>query len=460
MFREKEGLSLEFAKPQLPQGMPDLALSSEVWHTLWQKALTLLQSLQTPLGVTASGQDDHFHAIFGRDSLWTVLFTLEAAQLQQAKITVEGQQSSATTSFRAWSHELAATVLRGLASLQGKIVNDVNEEQPGRIVHEYWNPIPPRMIVAHWPVIDGRYYGAFDTTFLYLITTAQVDAFFNDKVLLEELWPSVNGALHWMLDWSDLDQDGLVEYKRRNPEGIGLDNQVWKDSSEAVQLPGHLPIRHPVAWIEVQGYAWAAYAAYIALAEKRQYLDPSLHQEIRRRMQSLLKEQPRFWLDSEQYPAIALDGQKNPIAAVASNPGHLLWSGFVEKAQAELICKRLMQTDLLTPWGLRTLSDLAYYYSPLMYHAGAIWPFDNAVAAIGLQRYGFDTEAHRIALAVLEAVLAFDNPVELYTVQPSRWLRSPRIEQEWFLADYSHASTVQAWTAAAILYFIALVNQG
>ncbi len=56
----------------------DLAIDSEVLHTLWQKALAALQSLQTPLGVKASGQDDQFHAIFGRDSLWTVLLALEA----------------------------------------------------------------------------------------------------------------------------------------------------------------------------------------------------------------------------------------------------------------------------------------------------------------------------------------------------------------------------------------------
>jgi hypothetical protein len=44
--------------------------------------------------------------------------------------------------------------------------------------------------------------------------------------------------------------------------------------------------------------------------------------------------------------------------------------------------------------------------------------------------------------------------VELYTVQPSRWIRSHRLEEEWFLADYFYACSVQTWTVAAILYFI------
>ena len=460
--------NVESVKQHIPLDR-DLALESEVLHNLWQKALVSLQSLQTPLGVVASGQHDHFHAIFGRDSLWTVLLTLEAGRLlQTVQRELETQERGYTYPpsipapdfYHSWLYELAASVLRGLASLQGTEVNDTNEEQPGRIVHEYWDPVPQRMIAARWPVLNGRYYGAFDATFLYLITLAEVDAFFHDVALLEELWPSADAALHWMLNWSDLDSDGLVEYTRRNPEGIGLANQVWKDSGESIQPRDHIPLSHPLAWVEVQGYAWAAYRAYIELAQKRNCLDPTLEKEIQHRLEGIPKGLQRFWLKEELYPAIALDGQKNPIEVVASNPGHLLWSGCIDKLQAEQICKRLMRPDLLTPWGLRTISEHAYYYNPLMYHCGAIWPFDNAVTAIGLLRYGYNAEARRIAQGVLHAMHAFDDPVELYTVQPARWLRFPRIEQEWFLADYFQACSVQAWTAAATLYLVAMLLYG
>ena len=84
-------------------------------------------------------------------------------------------------------------------------------------------------------------------------------------------------------------------------------------------------------------------------------------------------------------------------------------------------------------------------------------PIDNAVIAIGLLRYGYKTEAQAISQSVLRAMLSFDDPVELYTVQPSRWVRSHHIEQEWFLADYFYACGVQAWTAAAILYMTSML---
>jgi glycogen debranching enzyme len=430
----------------------DLAFESEVLRKLWQKGLLDLQSLQTPLGITASGQNDQFHAIFGRDSLWTVLLALEAGRFQQQ--SAQPEDAALYPSYANWLHDLSATVLRGLTGLQGTVVNDINEEQPGRIVHEYWDSVPQRMIEAHWPVADGhgRYYGSFDATFLYLVTIAQVVAFFDEQALLEELWPGIDAAFHWMLDWSDLDQDGRVEYARRNPEGIGLANQVWKDSGESIRSNNHHPIIHPVAWVEVQGYAWAAYAAYRDLAKRHRSLDHALEQEIEQRMARLLHGLQGFWLDEEQFPAIALDGEKEPVPAVSSNPGHLLWSGCLEKTQADRMCRRLMMPDMLTPWGIRTLSQYAYYYNPTTYHCGAVWPFDNAVIASGLLRYGYKAEAHNISQSVLRALLSFDDPVELYTVQPSRWVRSHHIEQEWFLADYFYACGVQAWTAAAILY--------
>jgi glycogen debranching enzyme len=418
--------------------------------TLWYQALKTLKSLQVPLGIMASSQDDHFHAIFGRDSLWSVLLALEAGRLQTEEEKASGQ-------YDAWLYELVASVLRGLASLQGRVVNDENEEQPGRIVHEYWNPVPQRMITWRWPLVDGCYYGAFDSTFLFVFTIAQTEAYFHDAQLLEELWPNVEAALQWMLAWSDLDQDGLVEYKVRNPEGRGLRNQVWKDSSESIQSRDGEPMDPPYAWIEVQGYAWEAYAGYLKLAEQRHSLDPAQRREIEQRMARLCQGLQQFWLPGEQFPAIVLDAHKKPIEAVSSNPGHLLWGEFLTREQAAQISQRLTQPDILTPWGARTLSDQAYYFNPLLYQCGTVWPFDNAILAVGLHHHGFYAEARGIAQRILHAIEAMQNPVELYMVLPSERIRAPRLAEKWALVDYYQSTTIQAWTAAGVLYLASLL---
>ena len=427
----------------------------DVLVTFWQKALETLQTLQNPSGLMASGQSDHFHAIFGRDSLWTVQLALKAARRLAASKTPVG---GAYASYYDWLHGLASSVLRGLAQLQGQVVNDANEEQPGRIVHEYWEPVPPHMVHAHWPVVDGngRYYGAFDATFLYVSTAAQVDAYFDDRPLLEELWPHIHAALLWMLHWSDLDQDGLVEYARRNPDGYGLPHQVWKDSGDSIQAPDDRSLNHPVAWIEVQGYAIDAYAAYIALATKLERLDADLQRQIEQRLDGLRRKLALFWMQQENVPAMALDAQKQQIPLVSSNLGHLLWSQAVDEQQARQISERLLRPDMLTPWGVRTLSDQAYCYDPFNYHRGTVWPFDNAVIAAGMESYGFDEQARSIAQSVLRALATIDSAVELYMVLPSQVIRAPRIQSPWALVDYRQACSVQAWTAAAILYMVSL----
>lgn len=412
----------------------------------------------------ASGQDDHFHAIFGRDSLWSVLLALEAGRILR-KAGQESTQSRLHESMRAaeydsWLHEMAASVLRGLTALQGRVVNDFNEEQPGRTVHEYWQPVPPRMIEGRWPLVEGRYYGTFDATFLYMATIAETSAYFQDAALLEELWPGVDAALRWMLEWSDLDGDGLVEYQRRNPEGYGLSNQSWKDSSESIRAPKGEQLEQPLAWIEVQGYAWTAYAGYLALSTQRQNLALARRQEIEQRMTRLQQGLHRFWLAQEHVFAIALDGHKQPIQVVASNPGHLLWSGMLTGEQAREVSERLMKPDLFTPWGLRTLSDQAYYYNPFLYQCGTVWPFDNAIIALGMHRYGFEALSRRIAQGILAAIQEISNPVELYMVLSPAHVRLPKLDHQWMLIDYFEACDVQAWTAAGILYLTTLLLFG
>ncbi|MBV8695136.1 MAG: hypothetical protein JO125_08840 [Chloroflexi bacterium] len=415
----------------------------------WKLGQKFLESLRTPLGITASSSAGGFHAIFGRDSLWSVIFMLEAAQLRPAD-----QQ------YRTWVHEVATTILRGMAYLQGKVENDYNEEQPGKIIHEYWGDHPSEHLLrAAWPMADGRYYGTVDATFLYLVCIRQFHELFHDQALLDELWPSIQAALGWALHYSDLDNDGLVEYKRRNPQQLGLSNQVWKDSGDSVLLPGDLPVETPIAWVEIQGYALAAYSSMITFYQGRGELTPDITAQLTERMNALYSGLQRFWMEDEGCFTIALDKNKEMVKAVSSNTGHLLWSKAIGGEQARKVAARLTHPDMLTDWGLRTLSQNAYYYNPLMYHRGTIWPFDNAIAAIGLRQYGYHAQAQRIATAVMRAVDTFTLPVELYCVIPARWIRDPHIDREWLLADYPQSCSVQAWTAAAMLYFTALLGE-
>jgi glycogen debranching enzyme len=103
------------------------------------------------------------------------------------------------------------------------------------------------------------------------------------------------------------------------------------------------------------------------------------------------------------FPALALDGQGRQIDALASDAGHLLWSGLLDKEHGELVGRRLLEPDFFSGWGVRTLAAGQPAYHPLSYHRGSVWPHDNALIALGLARYGLHDEARAIAHGLVDA---------------------------------------------------------
>ena len=205
-----------------------------------------LERLATEYGVDASDAESGLYpALYGRDSLWVLLLLRHAAELRPDP-RVEGLLQS-----------LGPRILTSLAALQGSVVNDLVEEQPGRIPHEY-HPVPsPHALDMGLPLADGRSYGGFDETFLFVLA---YDAFVGSHAghrIARQLRPNIERALAWIDDYADSDGDGLFEYTRRNP--ANLLNQVWKDSFDSATHTGFDLPPQPLAWLEVQGYAYAVF---------------------------------------------------------------------------------------------------------------------------------------------------------------------------------------------------------
>jgi len=70
-------------------------------------------------------------------------------------------------------------------------------------------------------------------------------------------------------------------------------------------------------------------------------------QELRARADGLFRRfNEAFWVEADGFYALALDGKKRPVLTVASNPGHLLWSGIVPPERAARVVSRLMAPDM------------------------------------------------------------------------------------------------------------------
>ena len=91
-------------------------------------------------------------------------------------------------------------------------------------------------------------------------------------------------------------------------------------------------------------------------------------------------------MPQHRFYAFALDRDKRLVDGIASNPGHLLWTGLPNPERAALVARRLLEPDLFSGWGLRTLSSDNPAYNPLSYQLGSVWPHDTAIAAAGMWR--------------------------------------------------------------------------
>jgi glycogen debranching enzyme len=334
-------------------------------------ALQIADPIHPERTVVAAGAP-WFMAIFGRDSILSSYMALPV------------------------DPSLALDTLRNLADRQGSEVDLVTEEQPGRILHEV------RLGVSTKLALGGKsaYYGTADATPLFVTLLGEVSRWGLAAEQVAALLPNADRALDWIRDYGDRDGDGFVEYQRLNDQG--LVNQGWKDSWDGVNFADGRLAEPPIALCEVQGYVYGAYIARAWMAYDAG--DFGLAAELRDRAARLKKQfNEQFWLPDRGYFAIALDGDKRPVDALASNMGHCLWNGIVDDDKARLVAERLMSPEMFSGWGIRTLATTMGAYNPASYHNGAVWPHDNAIIATGLMRYGFVQEAQRVAQAIFEA---------------------------------------------------------
>ncbi len=355
-----------------------------------------------------------FDWLFGRDSLITSLELLPFGNGPQ----------------------IARATLKALAALQGKHHNWKSEEQPGRIIHEARSTELLKSDIPYWKF---PYYGSVDATPLFIILASEYALKTGDWDFIRALWENLSGAARWMKEWGDLDGDYFIECQKLNPHGIT--NQVWKDHTPFCGVP-----EYPVAIVEIQGYAYLAWrrmqrmAAHLDLQEWREY-----HRHAEALRQNF---DEFFWLPEKKFFALALDAEKKPIDTVTSNQGHLLFTGLVGGARATAVVERLRQTDLWTPYGIRTLSDKELCFNPYLYHLGSIWFHDNWLIWWGLNRYPeFRDEAEELKKNLTHTAQLLEEAPELHACENGK-LKTTAHVAGWGTKPANH---VQAWSAAAIL---------
>lgn len=339
--------------------------------------------------------------------------------------------------------QLAVDTLRVLARRQGTEYNDWQDEEPGKILHEYREGEMTRC--GEMPF--GPYYGSIDSTPLWLILLSETYNWTADEKLMHELLPAAYKALDWIDKYGDLDGDGFIEYQRRSPKG--LVNEGWKDSWDANMHKDGRVAEPPIALAEVQGYVYDAKYRMSSLLKVMG--DGRRAEHLRREAHDLARRFERtFWMPEQGYYAMGLDGQKKQIQVVSSNPGQLLFARIIARDRARMVTQRMMRQDMFSGWGWRTLSADEKVFNPLSYHRGSVWPHDNSLIAHGMALNELRQPAIHVLTTLFQAALNFRD----YRL-PELFCGVQRREQDEPV-HYPVSCSPQAWASGAV--FLILVS--
>jgi glycogen debranching enzyme len=222
----------------------------------------------------------------------------------------------------------------------GKMSHELSQAE-GYI--DWWNDY-------HYGYIHG------DTTPYYIAAMHDYMRYTGDVEFIRTSWESLTRAFNWCLQ-TDANQDGLMDNKKA---GLG--------ALEYGALTG----------IETDIYLAAVWVkACESMAKMSQAVKDSKFAELAGETfieaQKAFKE--KFWDAEKRFYSYAFNSNGEHVKEISPwNAVGLMWKLGTEE-NSRLSLEKLCSGEIMTDWGIRSISNKSSFFQPLNYNYGAVWPF-------------------------------------------------------------------------------------
>lgn len=256
------------------------------------------------------------------------------------------------------------------------------QRQDGKMAHEITQAVDDVDWFGDYPYA----YIHGDTSPYFIVAVSDYVTSSGDTAFVRTNWETLRKAYDWSLA-TDQNGDGLMDNAAAGlgaleygqlAGGIATDIYIGAVWTRAAQVMPRLA-------------RWAGQTEFADTAEKTARLAEKSFKE-------------KFWDKDADVYAYAFGSDSSHVKAFSPwNAVGLMW-GLGEPDRSAATLSRLASAELMTDWGVRSISNQSPYYEALNYNYGAVWPFLNSWVASALFRHGFLLQGYATLKATIDQV--------------------------------------------------------
>ncbi|MFC2157740.1 amylo-alpha-1,6-glucosidase [Acidobacteriota bacterium] len=274
------------------------------------------------------------------------------------------------------------------------------QREDGKMSHElsqaegyidWWNDYP-----------YGYIHG--DTTPYFITAMYDYMRMTGDTTFIEESWDSLKRAFEWCLS-TDANKDGLMDNKKAGLGALeygaltGIETDIYLGAVwvRAAMAMGHL----------------AKAAGREDYSRKAETIYGNAHQAFIQ----------KFWDEELLFYAYAFNAQGERVKEISPwSAVGLMWELGTPSASVKTL-EKLCSSELLTDWGIRSISNKSQYYQPLNYNYGAVWPFLTSWVTTALYKYHFPLQGFTTLMATINHTFdnSLGNVTEVFSGEQYTW---------------------------------------